>query len=102
VLDEDWTGRDRFAHGADPRRALALPAGVACYALAGTTAPSARAGKKLPGDGLVPVDSALGRHPFAARELAFPESHRAIAFGTSHLDLLGPRVYETLLGWLRS
>ncbi|HEY1959076.1 MAG TPA: alpha/beta fold hydrolase [Polyangiaceae bacterium] len=102
VLDEDWAGRDRFAHSADPRRALALPSGVACYALAGTTATSERAGRKLPGDGVVPVDSALGRHALAERELAFPESRCAIAFATGHLDLVGPRVYETLLGWLRS
>src|SRR5688572_2486417 len=36
VLDEHWQGRDRFAHGADPRCACPLPAGVRCYAIAGT------------------------------------------------------------------
>ena len=97
VLDEDWSGRDRFAHGKDPRRWLALPAGVECFALAGTTAKSATA-RRLPGDGLVPVASALGLD--GERELGFPESHRAIAFGTGHLDLVGPSVYETLLRWL--
>jgi pimeloyl-ACP methyl ester carboxylesterase len=73
VLDADWEGRDRFAQGADPRTVLSLPAGVACFALAGTlaTAPS----PSPPGDGLVPVDSALGRHPQPERTLAFGEAH---------------------------
>ena len=36
VLDEHWEGRDRFAHGGDPRRTLKLPDGVECYAIAAT------------------------------------------------------------------
>jgi pimeloyl-ACP methyl ester carboxylesterase len=99
VLDEHWQGRDRFALGRDPRRALALPDGVACFAMAGTTA--AHAAEKLPGDGLVPVDSALGRHDKAELRLAFPAAHQSIAFATGHLDLLDRAdVYETIKGWL--
>jgi pimeloyl-ACP methyl ester carboxylesterase len=103
VLDEHWQGRDRFAFSFEPdaRRTLSLPEGVACYAIAGTTALEPRA--SLPGDGLVPVDSALGRHPKRELTLAFPEAHRSIAFGTGHLDLLSaPAVYETLRAWLAS
>jgi len=97
VLDEHWEGRDRFALAADDRTPLPLPAGVACYALAGTTA--AAAADRLPGDGLVPVDSALGRHARPELELAFAD--RAISFGTGHLDLLGRAdVYAALRGWL--
>lgn len=100
VLEEHWEGRDRFAHAGDPRRALALPEGVACYAIAGTTA-AAEADGKLPGDGLVPVDSALGLHEKSELTLAFPEDHRWIAFGTGHLDLLDrAEVYATLRRWL--
>jgi hypothetical protein len=99
VLDEHWQGRDRFAHAGDPRHRLALPGGVECYAIAATTA--ARAGGRLPGDGLVPVDSALGRHARAELTLAFPESHQSIAFATGHLDLLDRAdVYATLKRWL--
>src|SRR5262249_23930248 len=103
ILDEHWQGRDRFAPGGDPRCTLALPAGVACYAIAATTAPAPPASprRKLPGDGLVSVASALGRHEKPALTLAFPEAHQVIGFGLGHLDLIDrPEVYETLRRWL--
>ena len=100
VLDEHWEGLDRFAHGRDRRTPLALPAGVECYAIAGTTALAA-AGGKLPGDGLVPVDSALGQHATAALTLAFPKAHQWIACGTGHLALLSKaEVYAKIESWL--
>ncbi|MCU1281382.1 MAG: hypothetical protein JWM53_4928 [bacterium] len=99
VLDEHWHGRDRFAHGGDPRARLALPDGVACYAIAGTT--TAHAGGKLAGDGLVSVNSALGRHEKPSLTLTFPEAHQWIGFGMGHLDLLNrPEVYATIRRWL--
>jgi hypothetical protein len=53
------------------------------------------------GDGLVPRDSALGRHPKAAFRLAFDDDHQWVAEGTSHLELqTSPAVYERLRGWL--
>ena len=99
VLDEDWHGRDRFAHGADPRRPLPLPAGVDCFAVAGSTAPSPCA--RPPGDGLVSVNSALGRHRVPARALGFAESHQWVAWGVGHVELLGRlEVYAKLREWL--
>ncbi|MDB5219746.1 MAG: hypothetical protein JWO86_7673 [Myxococcaceae bacterium] len=99
VLDEHWQGRDRFALGSDPRSELKLPEGVACYALAGTT--SAHGQSNRFGDGMVPVDSALGRHDRTHMTLDFPEAHRWIAYGVGHLDLLNrPEVYERLRSWL--
>ena len=102
VHDEDWQGRDRFAHGKDPRRPLPLPRDVRCYAIAGTIG-----GAKAPlreqvlGDGLVPVPSALGQHRDARFTLAFPKSHQWIAGGTSHFDLLGrAAVYGRIRKWL--
>lgn len=93
VLDEHWQGKDRFAREGDPRGELTLPAGVQCYAIAGTVGPA--------GDGLVQVDSALGRHEDKARALDFPESHQWIATGTNHLDLLSSEaVYGKLLEWI--
>ncbi|MEZ4239371.1 MAG: hypothetical protein R3F59_25090 [Myxococcota bacterium] len=94
VLDEHWAGRDRFARAEDPRGALALPAGVACYAVAGSLG-------RLGGDGLVPVASALGQHERPERSLAFPPDHRLVAAGANHLDLLSREdVYEQIRSWL--
>jgi pimeloyl-ACP methyl ester carboxylesterase len=99
VLDEHWEGRDRFAHAGDPRGHIKLPEGVACYAIAGTTAQAPRS--RLPGDGMVTVDSALGRHHKPTLTLELPEAHRRIAYGVGHLDLLSsPEVYATIRGWL--
>ena len=94
VLDAHWEGKDRFAKEGDPRGELSLPKGVECFAIAGTLGPA--------GDGLVPIDSALGRHADRARALDFPESHQWIAQKTNHLDLLSsPEVYAKLLEFLR-
>jgi pimeloyl-ACP methyl ester carboxylesterase len=99
VLDEDWHGQDRFARNGDKRVALALPKGVACFAIAGSTASAPS--KRMSGDGLVPVNSALGRHADGTRALAFDEDHQWIALGTSHFSLLSSQaVYEKLRAWL--
>jgi pimeloyl-ACP methyl ester carboxylesterase len=99
VLDEHWHGRDRFAHGNDPRCACPLPEGVRCYAIAGSL--SAETGARLRGDGMVPVESALGVHERAELHLPFPETQRWVALGTGHIDLLcAPAVYEKIRDWL--
>jgi hypothetical protein len=101
VLDEHWQGRDRFAPGRDLRTPLALPAGVACFAIAATTTPAP--GAKLASDGLVPIDSALGRHRNPALALAFPEQHAWIGYGMNHRELLSRAdVYAHIRGWLSS
>lgn len=99
VRDEDWDGRDRFARGTDSRVPLPLPDGVRAYAVAGTTA---RVGDgQLPGDGLVSVESALGRHRDPRRCLAFPDAHQWIAHDTGHIALLASRaVCDKLAAWL--
>jgi pimeloyl-ACP methyl ester carboxylesterase len=99
VLDEHWEGHDRFAPRRDTRSALPLPDRVACYAVAATT--SSQPAARLSGDGLVSVDSALGRHARAELTLAFPEAHQWIGFGMGHLDLLSRLdVYDTIRRWL--
>ncbi|HET7826813.1 MAG TPA: alpha/beta hydrolase, partial [Anaeromyxobacter sp.] len=81
------------------RTPLALPAGVECYAVAATKGRGDAGGR--PGDGLVPVDSALGRHARPELSLAFPAAHQWIARGMDHFDLLGrPEVYATIRAWL--
>ena len=94
LLDEDWEGRDRFEPSADPRHPVPLPANVRCYAIA--------ADSNGPfGDGIVPVNSALGRHGDPARSLAFPKTHQWIGEGMNHWDLLNrPAVYRQIAQWL--
>jgi len=103
LVDEDWVGRDRFARVTDRRHHLPLPDGVRCFTAAATL--GAQGGDlkdRLLGDGLVPLDSALGRHRDPARTLAFPEDRQWLGYGMSHLDLLNrPEVYAQLCSWLK-
>ena len=103
VQDADWQGRDRFASAQDHRAPLPLPEGVACFTVAATLAGQRGVlADRLTGDGLVPLNSALGRHDDPARQLAFDKDHQHIAYRTGHLDLLSsPQVATTLLAWLR-
>lgn len=82
--------------------AVPLPVDVDCFSLAvshGRRAGDAR--DRLLGDGLVPVDSALGRHADPARALRFAPARTAVLYGLDHLDLLGhPRVQAQLDRWL--
>lgn len=84
-----------------PDAPLALPAGVRCFAIAATRTAADREGRRLAGDGLVPVDSALGRAADPARSLDFPRAHTHVVRGAGHLDLLDrPEVFERLVDWL--
>jgi hypothetical protein len=104
ILDEDWKGRDRFEYSGDRRIAVPLPDGLKCYTIAATTSEkSSILGDKLIGDGLVTLNSALGRHKKADLNLLFPETHQWIARDMNHLDLLNHlEVYETIKHWLES
>lgn len=100
IRDQDWSNLDRFATAGDHRAPTPLPEGVRCYAVAATTAPEG-AGEEaaLPGDGIVPLASALGRHQDPVRTLRFTETR--VLRGSSHLDLLShPVVFAQLLEWL--
>ena len=102
LVDEDWSKRDRFAHGRDRRVAVPLPKGIACYAIAATTGKKAGdLSDRLIGDGIVPLASALGQHPNPKLALTFDPSRQWIAYGTNHLDLLSrPEVYARIKKWL--
>ena len=103
LVDEDWVGRDRFARGADRRQPVPLPDKLRCFTLAATTGTQSGDLKdRLLGDGLVPLDSALGRHKDPARTLAFAEERQWIGYGMNHLELLSrPEVFAQLRHWLR-
>jgi pimeloyl-ACP methyl ester carboxylesterase len=102
LLDEDWQGRDRFARSHGHHKALPLPQGVACYAIAATTGKQAGDLKdRLIGDGLVPLASALGCHEESDRHLMFPQDRQWIICETGHLDLLcRAEVYGQIQRWL--
>lgn len=101
IEDQQWQGRDRFGLSPDLRMALRLPSGIDCFAVAGSIAGQLRS--KMPGDGIVPVASALGLHREPALSLSFPADRQMIALGTSHLELLASRqVYTQIRLWLES
>lgn len=97
LLASDWQG-GRFLHR-DTRTPVPLPRRVACFAIAGALG-QGRADASF-GDGLVSVDSALGRHARTTLHLHIPASRTWVARGTHHLELLDSEaVYRKLRGWL--
>jgi pimeloyl-ACP methyl ester carboxylesterase len=103
VQDADWQGRDRFESSEDHRQPLPLPEGVACFTVAATLAGQrGLLADRLTGDGLVPLNSALGQHDDPARRLVFAKGSQRIVYRTGHLDLLSSKpVAAQLLAWLR-
>ena len=103
LVDEDWVGRDRFVRDADRRQPVPLPPKVRCFAIAATTGlQSGDLKDRLLGDGLVPLDSARGRHADPARTLAFAAERQWVGYGMNHLDLLSrPEVFAQLRQWLQ-
>lgn len=77
---------------------LPLPADVESLAIAAQTGTGPfELHRELIGDGLVPVDSALGRHKDPDRHLEFADSHRLVFQGLNHLDLLSDQaVYAAI------
>jgi hypothetical protein len=72
---------------------------VACHLVAATRSPVGRT--RLASDGLVPVDSALGRHPDPRLALVLPASHCQVVHDANHWDLLDhPEVRACLRAWL--
>jgi len=101
ILDEDWK-QHGSEHPHDPRRQAPLPESVQCFVIAATAQQSAgNPGWHLPGDGLVPVKSALGQHENAVLTLPIPASRQEIFYGLNHFDLLSSReVYDQIHRWL--
>ena len=92
-------------HGAiaDGDAIVPLPAGVKCYAAAAVRAAKrGLLGERLIGDGLVPLDSALGRHRDSTRMLKIPRNRQWVGYGLGHLELLDhPEAYGQLSTWLQ-
>ena len=106
VLDSDWQDQNRFKSKTKQEQAdrehLPLPEGVACFTVAATLAAKrSLLADRLIGDGLVPLNSALGVHSDPARCLAFAKSSQLIVYRTSHMALLGSaEVGDQLVTWL--
>lgn len=102
ILDEDWQHGNRFAHAKAKKGAMSLPQGVQCFAMA-VSLSKAEGGPRKPllGDGLVPLQSALGRKRDGSRSLNLPASQQWVGYGMNHLDLLNDaKVYGQLRQWL--
>jgi pimeloyl-ACP methyl ester carboxylesterase len=102
LLDTDWEGQDRFANPSDVRTPVPLPAHVQCYAIAAMI--SKEHGElrgRLIGDGLVPLQSALGQHDDAQRALNIPMERTTVLYSTNHLGLLASKAAcEQLQLWI--
>ncbi|MFN0184839.1 MAG: esterase/lipase family protein [Aquabacterium sp.] len=85
--------------GSEP---VPLPDQPRCYAVAASTGAQVHGLKgRLLGDGLVPVDSALGRHRDPARTLHFQADRQLQLRGVNHMQLLSsPDAFAALLRWL--
>ncbi len=104
LLDEDWQGHARFQRRPDSRKVVPLPEGVACFTVAATTAAKrSPLADRLIGDGLVPLNSALGHHKDPQRTLGFEDASQKIVYRTNHLELLSsPEVSEQVVSWLEA
>ena len=109
VLDSDWLNQDhqdRFKPKTRQeqvdRAHLPLPEGVACFTVAATLAAKRNLlADRLIGDGLVPLNSALGVHSDPKRSLAFAKSSQMVVYRTNHMAMLGrAEVGEQLVDWL--
>jgi pimeloyl-ACP methyl ester carboxylesterase len=101
LLDEDWQTPTRKS-ARDARTFVPLPKTVKCFAIAATKQPGpGGAGRRLTGDGLVPVASALGQHQDPALSLPIPQARQHLAYSTNHFDLLSrPEIYNQIQHWL--
>jgi pimeloyl-ACP methyl ester carboxylesterase len=90
---------------ADNSLNISLPYRLKCYAIAATKDNDSGTRKQLRGDGLVPVNSALGISQSAQKSqtkfLKIPASHQRICYALDHFDLLSSAdVYDQIHTWL--
>ena len=102
LIDEDWQGNDRFDIHGDQRHSIPLPDRIEYYNIAAiigkATDPVSR---RLLGDSLVGIGSALGQHKNPNKSLPFKEENSWVAYENTHWDLLNnPNVYDKIRAWL--
>lgn len=101
LRDEDWSSCDRFDNVVENKSPIPLPENVQSYAIAATLGTEqSNVKNSVVGDGLVPVNSALGKHSLDKYCLSFPESSQFIAYGLNHWDLIcSESVYNKIKQW---
>lgn len=102
LVDEDWAGMDRFKKVKDSRTFIPLPEHVPCYNIAATLGSDhTDLSKRMVGDGLVSVTSALGQHKDPKKNLPFKDAHCYISNESNHMDLLNKaEMYQQIKTWL--
>ena len=100
ISDEDWSANE--ASSATQRQPIELPQSVECFSVAAAMLNKKnRLSDGIVGDGLVTVDSALGKHKETSLQLNFPIANQMIARNVNHMALLSnPDVYLQLKSWL--
>lgn len=102
LVDEDWEGRDRFEKQSDNRKILPLPTAIDCYTIAATVGKQGdNLKEKTIGDGLVQLNSALGKHQDETRNVGFKSENSMVLYEANHMDLLSDkRVLEQIERWI--
>ena len=94
IVDEDWLHPDE-------RKMIALPENINCYAVATTksNSESSKLSHHIVGDGLVGVNSALGKHDDL--NLDIPKDNQWVGRNIGHMQLLSDKnVYEVVKKWM--
>ena len=88
--------------GRKNRKPAPLPTHINAYFVAGSIEFEKKQNltRKVIGDYLVSIKSALGEHPNPRFQLKLPESHKAVFYGLNHFQLqYHPSVAEQLVKW---
>lgn len=103
ITHHDWHNRDRFNSPGDRRLPVALPSGIQYYVAAAIFASEQNLlANHLVGDGLVPLQSALGKHRIPEKQLLFKEENTWIGYQMGHLELLyREELYQKLRDWMK-
>lgn len=103
VRDDDWEHNDaRIGMMDDNRKPAPLPAHINAFFVAGTIEHETKRNRtrKVIGDYLVSVKSALGEHPNPRFQLKLPESHKAVFYGLNHMEIqYHSSVAEQIVRW---
>ena len=100
ITERDWQNSERFALEGDSRTPVPLPKSVDCYAIAALKSEQDNVTSQWVGDGLVTLNSALGRHPLPELDLHFLPSNCWVGRNLTHNELLyHDEVYQQLRVW---
>ena len=90
VRDDDWEhNHARIGMMDDNRKPAPLPSHINTFLVAGTIEDETKTNRtrKVIGDYLVSVKSALGEHQNPRFQLKLPESHKAVFYGLNHMEI---------------